>query len=117
MGALKNVLVVSSDYTLASLLETHLNGVADVHAAASDVAAFALLDSYSYACVVVDLSARSVAGSATISGLRLSALTVPVVALVPPESETVLPAGATACVNQNEPIPRVAKLVAAHCRE
>lgn len=111
MNVRKNVLVVSSDYTFASVLERQLGPDVDVHAAATDVAAFALLDAYAYECVVVDLSARSVAGGATVSGLRLSALTVPVVALVPPDSETVLPEGAVACVNARDPIPRLAAMV------
>lgn len=102
MGAKRNVLVVSSDYTLASFLEQELRGRFDVHAAATDVAAFALLDSYSYECVVVDLSARSVAGSATVSSLRLNALTIPVVALVPAGSETVLPENAITCINEGD---------------
>ena len=113
MNARKNVLVVSSDYTFASILERQVGDDIDVHSATSDVAAFALLDSYSYACVVIDLSARSVAGGATVSGLRLSALTVPVIALVPPNSETVLPAGAIACVNDHDPIGKIADLVRA----
>ena len=69
------------------------------------------MDAYSYACVVIDLSARSVAGSATVSGLRLSALTIPIIALVPPGSENMLPEGAIVCVNDADPIPRVAKMV------
>lgn len=111
MGARRNVLIVSSDYTFASVLERELGGDVDIHSAATDIAAFALLDAYSYGCVVIDLSARSVAGSATVSGLRLSALTIPVVALVPPNSETVLPEGAVACINDADPIPRLADMV------
>jgi ActR/RegA family two-component response regulator len=111
MGVRKHVLIVSSDYTFASVLERHLGTDFDVHAAVSDVAAFALLDSYVYVCVVVDLSARSVAGRATVSSLRLNALTIPIVALVPTGLESVLPEHAVAIVNDPDPIPRLAAAV------
>jgi ActR/RegA family two-component response regulator len=111
MGVRKHVLIVSSDYTFASVLERHLGTDFDVHAAVSDVAAFALLDSYVYVCVVVDLSARSVAGRATVSSLRLNALTIPIVALVPTRLESVLPEHAVAIVNDPDPIPRLAAAV------
>ena len=111
MGVRRNVLIVSSDYSFASLLERELGGEFEVHSAATDIAAFALLDAYSYGSVVIDLSSRSVAGSATVAGLRLSALTLPVVALVPPGSETVLPDRALVCVTDSDPIPRLAALV------
>jgi hypothetical protein len=109
----KNILIVSSDDTLASVLEHRLGNDFDVHAAVSDVAAFALLDSYVYVCVVVDLSARSVAGSETVSGLRLNALTIPLVALVPIGLEIVLPERAVAIVDDTDPIPRIAAAVRA----
>jgi ActR/RegA family two-component response regulator len=111
MGVRKHVLIVSSDHTFASVLERHLGTDFDVHAAVSDVAAFALLDSYAYVCVVVDLSARSVAGSATVSTLRLNALTIPIVALVPTGVESVLLEHAVAIVNDTDPIPRLAAAV------
>ena len=107
----RNVLIVSSDYTFASLLERELGPDFDVHSAATDIAALALMDAYSYTCVVIDLSARSVAGSATVSGLRLNALTIPIVALIPPGGETMLPQGARMCINDADPIPRLAKMV------
>lgn len=107
----KHVLIVSSDYTFASLLEQALGPDFDVHSAATDIAAFALMDAYSYDCIVVDLSARSSAGSATVSGMRLNALTIPVLALVPPGAENDLPPGTLACLNRDEPIPRLAEMV------
>ncbi len=111
MDVRRNVLVVSSDHTFASVLERELGPDFDIHSAATDIAAFALMDAYSYACIVIDLSARSLAGSATVSGLRMNALTIPILALVPPGAEDVLPAGAIACVNDADPIPRLAKMV------
>ncbi len=107
----RNVLVISSDYSFAGVLERELGAAFDVHSASTDVAAFALLDAYSYVCVVVDLSARSIAGGAAVSPLRLNALTIPVVALVPADVETVLPEKAIACVNDHDPIPRLAEAV------
>ena len=107
----KNVLIVSSDSTFASILERGIGTEFEVHAAVSDLAAFALLDSYVYVCVVVDLSARSVAGSATVSSLRLNALTIPIVALVPTGLESVLPEHAVAIVNDADPIPRLVAAV------
>lgn len=107
----KHVLIVSSDYTFASFLEQELGPDFDVHSAATDIAAFALMDAYSYDCIVIDLSARSSAGSATVSGMRLNALTIPILALVPPAGEQTLPPGATACINRDEPIPRLAAMV------
>jgi DNA-binding response OmpR family regulator len=111
MGVRRHVLIVSSDYTFASVLERELGSEFDVHSASSDLAAFALLDSYTYVCVVVDLSARSVAGSATVSSLRLNALTIPIVALVPEGVESVLPENAVAVVNDRDPIPQLAATV------
>ena len=111
MGVPGTILIVSSDSTFASLLERELGTDFDIHAAATDIAAYALLDAYSYACAVIDLSARSVAGSATVSGLRLGALTIPVVALVPPGNEDLLPAGAIACISGIDPIPNLARMV------
>ncbi|MGZ5492331.1 MAG: hypothetical protein ACXW3E_01905 [Thermoanaerobaculia bacterium] len=111
MGVKNNVLIVSSDYTFASVLERHLGTDFDVHAAVSDVAAFALLDSYAYVCVVVDLSARSVAGRATVSSLRLNALTIPIVALVPTGLENVLPEHAVAIADDSDPVSRLAAAV------
>lgn len=107
----KNVLIVSSDYTFASFLEQELGPDFDVHSAATDIAAFALLDAYAYDCIVIDLSARSPAGSATVSGMRLNALTIPLLALIPPGGEDTLPPGAIACVNRDEPVPRLAAMV------
>jgi DNA-binding response OmpR family regulator len=106
-----NVLIVSSDYTFASFLERELGPDFDIHSAATDIAAYALMDAYSYACIVIDLSARSLAGSATVSGLRLGALTIPIVALVPPGSVNVLPENAIICISDSDPIPRLAQMV------
>ena len=78
MGVRQNVLIVSSDNTFASFLEQELGPDFDVHSAATDIAAFALMDAYTYDCIIVDLSARSSAGSATVSGLQLNALTIPI---------------------------------------
>jgi DNA-binding response OmpR family regulator len=111
MGVQKNILIVSSDYSFASLVERELGPDFEIHAAATDIAAYALMDAYAYACVVIDLSARSVAGSATVSGLRISALTIPVVALVPPGSEDRLPPGAIACISDADPIPYLARMI------
>jgi DNA-binding response OmpR family regulator len=111
MGVRKNVLIVSSDYTFASFLEQELGPDFDVHSAATDIAAFALMDAYTYDCVVVDLSARSSAGSATVSGMHLNALTIPLFALVPPGEEKAVPPGAAACINRDDPIPRLANMV------
>lgn len=111
MGVGRNVLIVSSDHTFASFLERELGADYDVHSAVTDIAAFALMDAYSYDCVVIDLSARSLAGSATVSGLRLNALTIPVLALVPPGREDLAPPGAIQCVNDADPIPRLAEMV------
>jgi DNA-binding response OmpR family regulator len=110
MGARK-ILIVSSDYSFASVLERELGADFEIHSAATDIAAFALLDAYSYSCVVIDLTARSVAGSATVSGLRLSALTIPVVALVPTGTEVALPDRALICVADSDPIPRLAAMI------
>jgi|SRR4029079_10990515 len=110
MGGRK-ILIVSSDYSFASILERELGSDYEVHSAATDIAAFALLDMYQYGCLVIDLSSRSIAGSATVAGLRLSALTLPVVALVPPRSEITLPERSLVCVADGDPIPRVAALV------
>lgn len=111
MGVQRKILIVSSDPTFASLVERELGPDFDIHSAATDIAAYALLDAYAYECVVIDLSARSVAGSATVSGLRISALTIPVVALVTPGSEDRLPPGAIACISDADPIPHLARLV------
>jgi len=111
MGVRRNVLIVSSDSTFASLLARELGPDFDVHSAATDIAAFALMDAYVYGCVVLDLSARSLAGSASVSGLHLDALTIPVVALIPPGGENMLPLRSMACVNEGDPIPRLAKMV------
>jgi hypothetical protein len=110
-GVQRKILIVSSDYTFASLVERELGPDFEIHAAATDIAAYALMDAYTYECVVIDLSARSVAGSATVSGLRISALTIPVVALVPPGSEDRLPPGAIACISDADPIPYLARMI------
>ncbi len=75
MGVGRHILVVSSDNTFASLLERELGGDFEIHPAVSNVAANALLDAYSYSCVVAD---------GTVANLRLNELTVPVITL-PPE--------------------------------
>ena len=111
MGVRRNVLIVSSDYTFASLLERELGPDFDIHAAATDVAAFALMDAYAYACIIIDLSARSLAGSATVSVVQPDALTMPVVAMVPPGRQDLVPPGAIGCTNDADPIPRLAEMV------
>jgi ActR/RegA family two-component response regulator len=111
MGEKKSVLIVSSDSIFASLLGRALGDGFDVHSAASDEAAFALLDSYSYACVVADLTAQSVAGRATVSRFRLNSLTIPVVALVPPHVETVVPACVVTRVSEGDPLPRLVEAI------
>jgi DNA-binding response OmpR family regulator len=111
MGARQNVLIVSSDHTFASLLERELGTPFEVHSASTDLAAFALLDSYSYACVVIDLSAQSVAGTATISRLQLNALTVPVVALVPSKAGIEIPERAIVCAPGHDPVASVTAAV------
>jgi DNA-binding response OmpR family regulator len=111
MGVRKSLLVVSSDSTFASLLERELGPPFEVHSASTDLAAFALLDSYTYACVVVDLSAQSVAGRATLTSLHLNALAVPVVALVPRGVDASLPDRAIVCAPDHDPIFHLAKAV------
>jgi len=111
MGVQKNILIVSSDPTFASLVERELGPDFEIHAAATDIAAYALMDAYNYECLVIDLSARSIAGSATVSGLRISSLTIPVVALVLPGSEDRLPPGTIACISDADPIPYLARMI------
>src|SRR5450759_4491208 len=54
MGVQRNILIVSSDYTFASLVERELGPDFEIHAAATDIAAYALMDAYTYECVVID---------------------------------------------------------------
>jgi ActR/RegA family two-component response regulator len=105
IGLRPNVLIVSSDPTFASVLERQLGADFDVHAAATDDAAFVFLDSRSCACVVIDLCAQPA------STLRLNALTIPTVALVPAEAETLVPENAIACVNDEQHLKRLVAAV------
>lgn len=98
------LLIVSSDKVFASLLERQLGDAFEVHAASTDQAAFALLDAYSYACVVIDLCSHPPV-------ISVHAVTVPVVALVPPGSETRVPANVIACANDEQYIERIVEAV------
>lgn len=110
MGASQHVLIVSSDDTFASELERELGASFVVHAAATDTAAFVLLDAYSYACVVADVSAQSLAGSATISSLHLNALTVPIVTAREPGPDSGVPDG-IAITHCGESVAEIARAV------
>lgn len=112
----RRILFVSSDSVAASFLERQLGSGFEVHAAATDEAAFALLEAYRYDCVIVDLCARSTAGPAIASTIHLNALTAPVVAIVPAEAETLLPANAVACVNDADAMTRLVAAVRDVCR-
>ena len=103
----RRILFVSSDEVAASLLERQLVPEFEVHSAATDEAAFALLDAYVYACVVVDLCARSTAGAGAASTIHLNAVTTPVIAIVPRDAESLLPQNAIACVNDEDSMARL----------
>ncbi len=109
------MLFVSSDHVAASVLERQLGSGYEVHSAATDDAAFALLDIYRYDCVVVDLCPRSNAGAQAFSSIHLNALTTPVIAIVPAGGETILPPNTTACLNDDETIARLAAIVRTRC--
>jgi hypothetical protein len=111
IGLRPNVLIVSSDQSFASVLERHLAADFEIDAAPTDEAAFALLDRKRFKCVVIDLCAQS--GASTI---RLNALTIPTVALVPADAETIVPENAIACVNDEQQMNRVVSAVRAACR-
>jgi hypothetical protein len=102
----RKVLIVSSDKMFASLVERQLGESLEVHAAATDAAAFALLDAYTYACVVVDLCSHPLA-------ISVNAVTVPVVALVPVAGNVPLPPNAVACASDENYLQRVAEAVKA----
>jgi CheY-like chemotaxis protein len=114
--AKRRILFVSSNAVAASVLEQHLGSDFEVHSAATDDAAFALLEAYTYACVVVDLCARSVAGAETASTIRLNALTPPVIAIVPAGAETVLPENTVACINDEQQMTHLVDAVKRTCR-
>jgi hypothetical protein len=102
----RKVLIISSDKMFASLVERQLGDAFEVHAAATDAAAFALLDAYSYACVVVDLCSHPLA-------ISVKAVTVPVVALIPAAGDVPLPPNAVACANDEDYLRRIAESVKA----
>ncbi len=112
---IEKILFISSDAVAASLLERQLGGSFDVHSAATDAAAFALLDAYLYCCVIVDLCARSLAGPETASTIRLNAITAPVIAIVPAGAETVLPENSVACVNDETAMERLVNAIHDKC--
>lgn len=58
----RRLLFVSTDRTAASFLEHRLSPEFEVHAAATGEAAFALMDAYAYACVIVDRRTRTMTG-------------------------------------------------------
>ena len=90
----------------ASLLERQLADVYEVHAAATETAAFALLDAYAYSCVVVDLCSHPLA-------ISVKAVTVNVVALVPRDAMADLPPNVIGCINDEKYITRVVDAVKA----
>jgi ActR/RegA family two-component response regulator len=104
------VLVVSSDLNFAGVLERHLRADFEVHAAESDDLAFALLDANPYACVIVDLRT----GASTV---RLNALTVPTVVLIPAGAETIVPENAHAYINDGKDVGELADAIREVCRE
>lgn len=91
------------------MLERHLVQEFEVHSAATDDAAFALLDAYAYACVVVDIRAHS------FTGIRLNAITTSVIAIVPPNAESVLPPNAVACVADENVTEQLVSLIRQIC--
>jgi hypothetical protein len=88
----------------ASLLERQLGDVYEVHAAATEAAAFALLDAYSYSCVVVDLCSHPLA-------ISVNAVTAPVVALVPRDATAGLPPNVIGCINDDKYLDHVVEAV------
>ena len=114
-GLNHRVLFVSSDHVAASVLERQLGAGYEVHSAATDESAFALLDIYRYDCVVVDLCARSSAGAQAFSAIHLNALTTSVIAIVPSGGETILPPNTFACLDDDETIVRLAAIVRGQC--
>ncbi|HEY3052041.1 MAG TPA: hypothetical protein VGK04_01490 [Thermoanaerobaculia bacterium] len=105
-----NVLVVSSDLKFAGMLERQLRAEFEVHAAESDDLAFALMDANLYRCVVVDLRA----GATTV---RLNALTVPTIVLIPAGAETLVPETAHAYINDGSDVRHLADAIREVCRE
>ncbi len=103
-GWVPKLLIVSSDKVFASLLERRIGDTFEVHAAATGEAAFALLDAYSYACVVIDLCSHPPV-------ISVHAVTIPVVALVPQGSEIHVPASVIACANDEQYVERVIEAV------
>ena len=92
------------------MLERHLVPEFEVHSAATDDAAFALLDAYAYACVVVDMRAHS------FTGIHLNAITTPVIAIVSRDAESVLPPNAIACVDDDDSMTRLIAAIRQTCR-
>ncbi len=101
---MRKLLIISSDRVFASLVDRQLGEAFEVHAAATEPAAFALLEAYAYAGVVIDLCSHPVA-------ISVNAVTAPVIALVPAGAETPLPPNALACKKDEEYIDRIVEAV------
>ena len=104
----RKVLFVSSDHVAASFLERQLGTGYEVHSAATEDAAFALLEIYAYSWVILDLSLHA------FSAIHLNALTTHVAVIVPRGSETVLPPDAIVCVQDDDTFARVAAMIREH---